>query len=64
VPHWAQNERCPKLLERTLRSESAPEITTQSPRLIEAKGWAGVPLLSWQVRQWHQPQSNGSLVSS
>ena len=25
---------------------------------------AGAPLESWHVRQWHQPQSNGSLLSS
>jgi hypothetical protein len=29
-----------------------------------AKAIAGAPLLSWQVRQWHQPQSNGLLFSS
>jgi hypothetical protein len=32
--------------------------------LIQANAWAGVPLLSWHVRQWHQPQSYGSLRSS
>jgi hypothetical protein len=25
---------------------------------------AGEPLNSWQVRQWHQPASDGSLLSS
>jgi hypothetical protein len=25
---------------------------------------AGDPLLSWQVRQWHHPASDGSLFSS
>jgi hypothetical protein len=42
----------------------APDVTRQSPRGTQAKAWAGVPLLSWQVRQWHQPQSQGSLASS
>ena len=42
----------------------APEVATQSPRLMQANACAGAPLLNWQVRQWHQPQSNGSLLSS
>jgi hypothetical protein len=44
--------------------QSAPEEATQSPRITLAKAIAGAPLSSWQVRQWHQPQSNGSLLSS
>jgi hypothetical protein len=29
-----------------------------------ANGIAGAPPNSWQVRQWHQPQSNGALPNS
>ena len=36
-------------------------VQTKSPSGTLAKTIAGAPLLSWQVRQWHQPQSNGSL---
>ena len=43
---------------------SAPLVQAKSPSATLAKTIAGAPLLSWQVRQWHQPQSNGSLFSS
>src|SRR5437868_6290612 len=43
--------------------QSSPDVATQSPRLTLAKAMAGAPLLSWQVRQWHQPASNGAEAS-
>jgi hypothetical protein len=64
VPHSPQKVRWPKLLERMVRIAPSPLVRTQSPSFTLAKAIAGAPLLSWQVRQWHQPQSNGSLASS
>jgi hypothetical protein len=61
-------ERAPdsvwQLLDWTARMLSDPEVATQSPLLTLANAWAGVPLLNWHVRQWHQPQSDGSLFNS
>ena len=51
-------------MRRTVRTLSAPLVQAKSPSGTLAKTMAGAPLLSWQVRQWHQPQSNGSLSSS
>jgi len=56
--------RCPKLDDRKRRNLSSPFVQTRSPATTEAKAIAGAPELSWQVRQWHQPASNGSLLSS
>ena len=64
MPHSPQNSRWPKLDEATDFTLSAPLVQTKSPSGTLAKTIAGAPLFSWQVRQWHQPQSNGSLVSS
>jgi hypothetical protein len=38
-------------------------VATQSPAYTLEKAMAGAPLLSWQVRQWHQPASNGALAN-
>jgi hypothetical protein len=36
----------------------------RSPAGTVAKTIAGAPEIRWQIRQWHQPQSKGSLASS
>jgi len=64
VPHSPQKLRWPKLDEGTDRTLSAPLAQISSPAGTLANTIAGAPLVSWQVRQWHQPQSNGSLCSS
>ena len=57
----ANGEKLDDLTERIL---SPPLVHTRSPSGTLANTMAGEPLLSWQVRQWHQPQSKGSLLSS
>ena len=54
----------PKLDDGTDFTLSPPLVQTRPPSGTLAKTMPGAPLLSWQVRQWHQPQSNGSLLSS
>jgi hypothetical protein len=62
VPQSGQKERLPKLELRIQRG--SPLVQTKSPTGSPAKAIAGAPLLSWQVRQWHQPASKGSLFNS
>jgi hypothetical protein len=64
VPHWPQNSRWPKLDHAADFTVSAPSVQLKSPSGTLANTIAGAPLFSWHVRQWHQPQSNGSLLSS
>jgi hypothetical protein len=45
-----------------LTRRGSPCSIRQSPVRTLANAMAGAPLLSWQVRQWHQPASNGSLA--
>jgi len=64
VPQVPQNPRWPNALDVTVLIASAPCRASQSPLFTLAKAIAGEPLFSWQVRQWHQPASNGALCSS
>jgi hypothetical protein len=56
--------RWPKLDEGTDFTLSLPLVQVKSLSGTLAKTMPGAPLLSWQVRQWHQPASNGALLSS
>jgi hypothetical protein len=60
----AAERRCPKLEDFTFRTSSALWVQARCPSGTLANAIAGEPLTSWQVRQWHQPQSNGSEASS
>ena len=62
VPQLPQNRRWPKSLDLTRRGSPLLDPTSR-PTATLAKAIAGAPLLSWQVRQWHQPASNGALAS-
>jgi len=64
VPQSPQKVRWPKLDDGTDFTRSAPLVQARCPSGTLAKAIAGAPLVSWQVRQWHQPQSNGALWSS
>jgi hypothetical protein len=61
-PQTPQNCRRPKLLDSKVRTESAPFTKAKSPDGTVVKAMAGAPDTRWQVRQWHQPVSKGSLA--
>ena len=64
VPQAPQNCRVPKLLDRKRFTTSSPPVKTKSAAATVEKTSAGAPELSWQVRQWHQPVSQGALFSA
>jgi hypothetical protein len=63
VPQARQNQRSPLSLDDARPMDARPCSTTKASAGTEAKAMAGLPELSWQVRQWHQPASVGALAS-
>ena len=63
VPQRVQNCRRPKSVGHVVPIASAPASITKSSTGTLLNTIAGAPLIRWQLRQWHQPVSNGSLVS-
>jgi hypothetical protein len=64
VPHSPQKPRRPNELDSNDRTRSAPSVNSKCPAGTVAKTIAGAPETNWQMRQWHQPASNGALLSA